>query len=185
MRQAAVSVIDDLVTAGVTAVVGGAAALAGAMIGARATRQASIASFEQAVRSEEESWRRALHTECWQNINMQTEQPADGLWSLDTRVLSDSVAHASAFPDEVLQRIIWARTAVAQFDSVVESARRTNLPTEVTAARQEAIRYRNRALGEISSIEVALRIPHVAEPGRRVRGPQARWRRVARAARRI
>jgi len=156
------ALLDDLITAGVSAGLSGAAALAGAVIGARATRQASTEAFDQAARREEERWRRALHHECWQNINLQAEQQQDGRgdalgWQPDTRVLDECSAHATAFTPEVFQRIIWARTAVAQFKAALESARQGDMSPEQTAAGRDAIKYRRRALGEISEIETTLR----------------------------
>ncbi len=67
---------DDLVTAGV----GALAALLGAWIGATATRRASLEAFDRVARREDEAWRKALHHECWLNINLDKDQ-RDGLWS--------------------------------------------------------------------------------------------------------
>jgi hypothetical protein len=144
---------DDLLTAGVSA----AAALLGALIGARATRRASTDAFDRAGQREDEAWRTALHQECLQNIHLHQENPGSVLL-LDTRVLRDSTAHAAAFPSEILQRIIWARTANEQFEAVVRAQREnpTNLVDPVASATI-ALDARAKVVGELSEIEKQLR----------------------------
>lgn len=94
----------------------GLAALLSAWIAAWANRRASAEAFDCVVRHEDDAWRRTLHHECLQNIDLGKEQP-DGLWSFDTRVLRDCPAAAAAFFKTVLQRIIWVRTANEELEA--------------------------------------------------------------------
>ncbi len=115
--------------------------------------------YAEAVRrrerqAEDEAWWKALHHECWLNINLDKEQPADGLWSFDTRVLRDSTAHAAAFSEIVLQRIIWARTANEKLEAGLSSLREGSDDPDVMASVKKE---RARVSGEISEIERLLR----------------------------
>ena len=80
-------------------------------IGAWATCSAAVEAFERQVLREYHAWRRALRQECLHNIAFNHELAAGNLGSFDTRVLHECSAHAAAFSGEVLQRVIWARTA--------------------------------------------------------------------------
>jgi hypothetical protein len=120
--------------------------------------------YAEAVRRQDrqaadEAWRKALHHECWLNINLDKEQPADGPWSFDTRVLRDCTAHAAAFPQAVLQRIIWARTANEQLETALGHLRNdlAPLPSDLAAWKLEVREHRRRVIGEISAIEAELR----------------------------
>ncbi len=149
---------DDLITAGVSAGVGGTAALWGAWIGAKATRRASAEAFDRAASREDAAWRKALHRECLQNINLNQDLGAEELWSFDTRVLRDCPTHAGAFSPTVLQRIIWARTANEQLEVALDHLRKRSTVMSVVESWKEAVKeHRSRVIGEISAIEVELR----------------------------
>jgi hypothetical protein len=91
------------------AVISAASGLAGAGVGAWATLRASRGVYDRATRREEEAWRQALHLECVLNIRLGQESPADGVWTFDTRILSDAFRHAGAFTADELERISRAR----------------------------------------------------------------------------
>jgi hypothetical protein len=118
------------------------------------------AALERASRREDETWRLALHVECRLNISLGQEHPG-GLWSFDTGVLRDCTAHASAFSAEVLQRIIWARTADEQLEAMLATLRAGNA---VLGSSRTLKELQERVLGEISEIEKQLR-PLVASGG--------------------
>jgi hypothetical protein len=105
------------------------------------------------ARREDETWRMALHQECCQNIDLGKERPADGPWSLDTSVLSDSSRHASAFSADVLQRIIWARTANERLEARLSSLRAGRLPWPDTSAAQLRARCSRRSPRSRSSCD--------------------------------
>jgi hypothetical protein len=120
--------------------------------------------YAEAVRRQDrqaadEAWRKALHHECWLNINLDKELQADGLWSFDTRVLRDCTAHAAAFPEAVLQRIIWARTANEQLEAALSHLRNDVAPlvSDLASWKLAVKEHRHRVIGEISAIEVELR----------------------------
>ncbi len=145
---------DDLVTAGLS----GLAALLGAWIGARATRRASVEAFDRAAGREDEAWQKALHQECLLNINLDKEQPPDDLWSFDTGVLRDCPAHAAAFSEMVLQRIIWARTANEKLEVALAYLREYPAHLSEAASRESTVlQLRRQVSGEISEIEKQLR----------------------------
>ena len=125
----------------------------------REERDYAEAVRRQERQQEDEAWRKALHHECWLNINLDKELPADGLWSFDTRVLRDSTAHATAFTGAVLQRIIWARTANEQLEAALGRLRNDGAPTtaDQDSWKQAVKEHRHQAIGEISAIEVELR----------------------------
>src|ERR1700735_523654 len=114
------NLVGGLVTAGV----GGVAALLGAWIGARATRRASVEAFDRAATADRDAWRKALRYECRLNLSLDKERDAEQAWSFDTRVLRDSFNHVGAFSEEVMQRIIWARTLSEQMDDAIANYQR-------------------------------------------------------------
>jgi len=114
-------------------------------------------AFDRAADREDAAWRKALHQECLQNINL-GQEPPDGYWSFDTRVLSECSAHASAFSAAVLPRIIWARTASEKLEITLGHLRSgPALATDTASWEKALVDYRRRASGEISAIEVELR----------------------------
>ncbi len=125
----------------------------------REERDYAEAVRRQERQAEDEAWRKALHHECWLNINLDKERPADGLWSFDTRVLRDCTAHAAAFPEAVLQRIIWARTANEQLEAALGHLRNDISPlvSDLASWKLAVVEHRQRVIGEISAIEVELR----------------------------
>ncbi len=144
---------DDVVTAGVSA----AAALLGAWIGARATRRASVDALNQAQAREDETWRVALHQECLLNIRLEDDNAAS-LILLETSVLRASTAHARAFPAEVLQRIIWARSKNEQFEAGCRAYE--NNPTTAIDPVERALPLlvkRKDVVADLSEIEKQLR----------------------------
>lgn len=148
---------DDLLVAGLSAGLSGLAALWGARMGARATRQASVEAFERVARAEDDSWRAALHAELRLNINLDSESDPQRVWSYDTRVLRESLSHAGAFSDEVLQRIIWARRLSLQIDDAVNSYNRDIGVLSVTRYEKAVRELRKRLIGEIVALEQQLR----------------------------
>jgi hypothetical protein len=101
------SLVDELITASVSGVMG----LFGVFVGSKLSQKSSHEASDRAIRHEHEVRRSALRHECELNLNMETEQPADELWSYETTVLHESSVHAGAFSPTVLQRIIWVRVA--------------------------------------------------------------------------
>jgi hypothetical protein len=145
-------IVDDLITAGVSAVTG----FSGVRIGVKATRKTSVESFERAVHRENEAWRVALRHECELNAKLEMDQSPDDLWSYETRMLRESSAHAGAFTSEVLQRIVWARSANGRLEALLVRLRDNEL--QVVAQRMgEVQKLRKQVSGELSEIEKQLR----------------------------
>lgn len=147
------SLVDDLITAGLGAVLAGTAAIWGARIGANATRAASLDAFQQGVDREQASWRAALHYECLLNIQQHKTRDKP-LRPVHTAVLDDCFAHAAAFTRPVLQRIVWALGHHQDLHAL--------LARGATGAdddpEREAVRYSYSGLiAEIEEIEKALR----------------------------
>jgi hypothetical protein len=120
-----VDLADDLIIAGVGAAISAAAAIYGARIGARSTREATTRSFNLAAKREDEFWREALRRECEINLTRWADLEPQLLnvhWSFDTGVLVESTLHARAFTPEVFQRIIWVRTNNDQVELALVSA---------------------------------------------------------------
>ncbi|HUZ24344.1 MAG TPA: hypothetical protein VMV07_11345 [Streptosporangiaceae bacterium] len=121
-------------------------------------RRRADTALERAAHRAEAAWRKALHYECWQNIDLAKEQPPDGLWSFDTQILRDSAAHAAGFSDGVLQRIIWARTANGKLESALAQIRAGTGFPEDAATLKTVVEMRARVSGEIREIEKELRL---------------------------
>jgi hypothetical protein len=119
-----VDLADDLLIAGVGAVLSGGAAIFGAWIGAKSTRQATTRSFELAAAQEDAGWREALRRECEINLtrwgDLDSKSPN---WSFDSSVLADSTRHARAFSPEVFQRIISVKTNNDKVEETLISAK--------------------------------------------------------------
>ena len=148
------SIEDDLVIAGVGAI----AALAGALIGAWATRRAAVDAFERQGRREDEAWRRALHNECSLNLNLDKERAPSEDWPFETQVLRECSGHAAAFSQGVLQRIIGARTANEMLDAELDRLRPRRAQPGLTGVEQGAVsEMRRKVIGELRAIEVELR----------------------------
>jgi hypothetical protein len=90
------------------------------------------------------------------NLNLGKEQPPEGLWSFDTRVLAECSVHAAAFPPVVLQRIIWARTANEQLEASLGSLRDGRF-VEPAILLRNVVDLRKQVSGEIIEIERELR----------------------------
>lgn len=132
---------------------------------------------------EELAWRKALHHECLLNIHRAANAQASETWTFDTRVLRETSAHAAAFDETVLQRIIWARSANEELEETihrVEELRVTGKEFEERVQRISEAQIlsdtelvdqlgqhiavagqigplRERVLGELMEIEVQLR----------------------------
>ncbi len=119
-----VDVGDDLIIAGVGAALSGAAAIFGARIGARSTRDTALYAFNLAAEREDENWREALRRECELNLTRWGDlDPSDLHWSFDALVLSESLLHARAFTDDEFQRIIWVRKHNDKVEQTLAPAR--------------------------------------------------------------
>jgi hypothetical protein len=145
---------DDLLIAGVGAVLSGGAAIFGARIGAKSTRQATTRSFELAAAQEDAAWREALRRECEINLTRWGDLDPKGVdWTFDSSVLADSTLHARAFSAEVFQRIISVKTNNDKVEETLVSAK-----TRLIVAINELPRLRVQTHAEIQELFNALNI---------------------------
>ena len=139
---------DDIIIAGVGAVLSGGAAIYGARIGARSTRETALNVFKLRADQEDATWREALLRECELNLTRSTDLSLDDLyWSFDSQVLSESLLHSSAFTADALQRIIWIRQHNDKVEATLAFARerRAGQPGALPQQRQTV-------LGEIQAL---------------------------------
>ncbi len=146
--------IADVVIAGV----GFVGAINGALVGGKQARRASLAEFSRVIRRQEDGWRRALHFECYQNIKLSDIKPGtEAFWEFNTSVLEESIQHASAFTDEILERVIRVTSANRHLNALLGQFRPIFLSQEMPPSLQSELEMlRVEVIGEIREIFKAL-----------------------------